>query len=173
MNDQVSERVLVACIGNIFLGDDGFGVQVASELARAEMPIDAMVVDYGIRALDLAYALLKPWRAVILIDAIARGGAPGELYLLQSADETQVNIGLDPHAMDPQRVLNLARSLGEVTAPVYILGCEPLDFGDELEGRMGLSLPVAAAVPRAASMVRRMFADKTADATFAGIAGRS
>lgn len=146
--------VLVACIGNIFLGDDGFGFEVAQALAGCALPAGVEVVDYGIRGLDLAYALLRPWAAVILVDALARGGAPGTLYLLQPAEtqKPETRSGLDPHAMDPVQVLETARSLGEVHADIYIVGCEPQDFGD-LDGRMGLSPPVAAAVPEGARMV--------------------
>jgi hydrogenase maturation protease len=156
----MSGSILIACIGNIFLGDDGFGFEVAQALAGSPLPVGAELVDYGIRGLDLAYALLRPWQAVIMVDAIGRGGAPGTLYLLQPAEsqETGEQAGLDPHAMDPVRVLATARSLGEVSASIYIVGCEPQDFGDEGEGyepggRMGLSPAVAAAVPEAARMV--------------------
>lgn len=156
MNDR-KDQILVACIGNIFLGDDGFGVEAARALAAAGVPADARLVDYGIRGLDLAYALLEPWRAVILVDAIARGGAPGDLYLLEANAEPDSSAesaeDFNPHAMAPAQVLALARSLGKITAPVYIVGCEPQDFGAELEGRMGLSTAVDAAVPKSAAMV--------------------
>jgi hydrogenase maturation protease len=159
-------QILVGCIGNIFLGDDGFGVEAARALAAAELPADAKLVDYGIRSLDLAYALLQPWRAVILVDAIAQGGAAGSLYLLQAMDEPETNRehvdDFNPHAMSPAQVLALARSLGAVTAPIYIVGCEPQDFGTELEGRMGLSPAVAAAVPESARLVVRLIEQWTA-----------
>lgn len=148
MSQAANQGVLVACIGNIFLGDDGFGVEAARALCAAPLPPHVRVVDFGIRGLDLAYALLDPWQAVVLVDVIARGGAPGTLYLLQaSGPEADDQPGLDPHSMDPLRVLVMARSLGDITAEVFIVGCEPLDFGEELEGRMGLSPPVAEAVP--------------------------
>jgi len=154
MND-VKDGILIACIGNIFLGDDGFGFEVAQAFAGASLPPRVQLVDYGIRGLDLAYALLRPWRAVIIVDAIARGDAPGTLYLLRPADPltNQAPSGLDPHAMDPMRVLATARSIGAAGADIYILGCEPQDFGETLEGRIGLSPPVAAAVPEAVIMV--------------------
>jgi hydrogenase maturation protease len=149
--------ILIACIGNIFLGDDGFGVAVAGALKQAGLPNGVQVIDYGIRGLDLAYALLEPWRAVILVDAISRGEQPGTLYLLRPADAEQTDLrlsrSLDPHAMDPMRMLALANSLGSVTAAIYIVGCEPADFGDELEGRMELSPQLTAAVPEAVQMV--------------------
>lgn len=153
----MSESVLIACIGNIFLGDDGFGFEVAQALAGCPIPLEAEVRDYGIRGLDLAYVLLEDWKAVILVDAIKRDGASGSLYLLEPC-ETAVPEGasLDPHSMDPASVLATARSLGGCRAPVYIVGCEPQDLGDEFEGRPGLSPAVAAAVPEAIAMIRQL-----------------
>lgn len=151
-----SERILVACIGNVFLGDDGFGVEIAERLAREDLPREAIVVDYGIRGLDLAYTLLEPWRAVILVDAISQGGEPGTVYVLEPEIEPTTGPSLDPHSMDPFSVFALARSLGEITAPVYVVGCEPRDFGDELEGRMGLSPAAQSAIPHAIEMVRQL-----------------
>ena len=114
--------------------------------------------DYGIRGFDLAYALLDPWDAVILVDALPRGGAPGTLYLLEpdlaAMKNTQpADMTMNPHGMDPVRVLQLAYSLGDVSARVYVLGCEPADFGDELEGRMGLSPVARASIGEAVAMI--------------------
>lgn len=165
-------QILVGCIGNIFLGDDGFGVEAARALAAGGLPPEATLVDYGIRGLDLAYALLQPWRAVILVDAIGQGGAPGSLYLLEANVEAKIDPvrtgEFNPHAMSPAQVLALARSLGAVTGPVYIVGCEPQDFGAELEGRMGLSPPVTAAVPRSAKMVLELIELLTGAGNLAG-----
>jgi hydrogenase maturation protease len=161
----VTEEILIACIGNIFLGDDGFGFEVAQALAGAALPPEVSVRDFGIRGLDLAYALLCPWKVVILVDAIRRGGQPGSLSLLQPADALTAQPSIDPHNMDPARVLATARSLGKVGAEIYILGCEPRDFGDPSiddpgsapgDGRMGLSPPVAAAIPEAVSMIQSL-----------------
>ncbi|HEY1987704.1 MAG TPA: hydrogenase maturation protease [Terracidiphilus sp.] len=150
----MSQRILVACIGNIFRGDDGFGVAAATALVAAHLPPDVTVVDYGIRGFDLASAMLGSWSAVILVDAVARGGAPGTVYLLQPAEASAEQNGIDPHSMDPVRVLETAHSLGEVSAEVFIVGCEPLDLGDEIEGRMGLSDVVWAAIPNAVKMIQ-------------------
>jgi hydrogenase maturation protease len=169
-SESANGEILIACMGNIFLGDDGFGVEVARALAGTHLPDGSKVVDYGIRGLDLAYALIKPWRAVILADAVSRGGVPGDLYILRPAEEIQGEPGLDPHSMDPQRVLGTARSLGTVSAPVYILGCEPQDCGEELEGRMGLSPVVQAVIPSAVSMVQRLIQKLMAEEVPAGIA---
>jgi hydrogenase maturation protease len=154
VSDPTHPRTLIAGIGNIFLGDDGFGCEVVRALAHAEIPAQTKVVDFGIRGLDLAYALLEPYETVIFVDAIARAGTPGTVYLLQPADPVgHEETALDPHSMDPMRLMAMARSLGKITAEIFIVGCEPLDFGDELEGSMELSEPVVSAVPEAARVV--------------------
>jgi hydrogenase maturation protease len=152
----MSGKILVAGVGNIFLGDDAFGVEVARALSERELPENVTVKDFGIRGFDLAYALLEPWDTVILVDALPRGQAPGTLYVLEpdlSAPAVAVEATINPHGMDPVRVLNLARSMGTISSMVLVVGCEPQDFGDELEGRMGLSPPVQAAVEAAASLI--------------------
>jgi hydrogenase maturation protease len=141
-------KILIACVGNIFLGDDGFGVEVAVALGKRQLPEGVFFKDFGIRGFDLAYALLDPWDAVIIVDALPRGQAAGTLYVLEPEAAT-ANMELNPHGMDPVRVMNLAASLGSISAKVLVVGCEPHDFGDELEGRMGLSPPVEAAVEEA------------------------
>jgi hydrogenase maturation protease len=145
-------KILIACVGNIFLGDDGFGVEVATALSKRQLPPGVSVKDFGIRGFDLAYALLDPWDAVIIVDALPRGQAAGTLYVLEP-DAAAADMELNPHGMDPVRVLNLAASLGPISAKVLVVGCEPHDFGDELEGRMGLSAPVQAAVEEACNMI--------------------
>jgi hydrogenase maturation protease len=159
----MTARILIAGVGNIFLGDDGFGVEVAVALSRQQLPEGVSVKDFGIRGFDLAYALLDPWDAVIIVDALPRGEAAGTLYVVEpdlaaltgaASAETAIN----PHGMDPVQVLHLAASQGTISAQVLVVGCEPQDFGDELAGRMGLSAPVQAAVEEAAKMVLELAA---------------
>ena len=161
MSESIHPRILVACIGNIFLGDDGFGCEVARALAGTQLPAGVAVADFGIRGFDLASALLEPYEAVVLVDAIERGSPPGTVYILEPAAGPQSSgsgVAPDLHTMNPARVLALARSMGEITAGIYIVGCEPSDFGVELEGRMGLSKAVQSAVPRAAEVVLELIA---------------
>ncbi len=150
-------KILVAGIGNIFLGDDAFGVEVARALNLRKLPGSMVVKDFGIRGFDLAYALLDPWDAVLLVDALPRGEAAGTLYVVEpemgELGSTASDTAINPHGMDPVRVLNLAASMGTISAQVLVVGCEPHDFGDELEGRMGLSPQVQAVVEKAANMV--------------------
>jgi hydrogenase maturation protease len=174
MSAAASATILVACIGNIFMGDDGFGSEVALALSSAQLPGEVQVVDYGIRGIDLTYALLAPWSAVVLVDTVSRGEAPGTLYLLQPGETQSEGAGpacLDPHALDPVAVIRTARTLGEVSAEIYIVGCEPMDFGDELEGRMGLSDAVEAAVPAATAMVTQLARQLVAGVVPAGALG--
>jgi len=153
--------ILVAGIGNIFLGDDGFGVEVAQRLAARTLPEGVTVGDYGIRGYDLAYALMARPDHAILIDACPRGEAPGTLFVI---DPDPADLGpagdpgyLDGHAMNPVSVLRLARSLGGALNPVVVVGCEPATLGPE-EGLIGLSAPVAAAVDDAVALVESLIA---------------
>jgi hydrogenase maturation protease len=157
----MNPTILVACVGNIFLGDDAFGVEVAASLANRQLPKEVMVKDFGIRGFDLAYALLDPWEAVILVDALSRGEAPGTLVVLEpnldgQATPVSPDMAMNPHGMDPAHVLRLAASMGNISAQILIVGCEPNDFGDELEGRMGLSPVVQNSVEEASNMVEEL-----------------
>ncbi len=127
-------RVLIAGIGNIFLGDDAFGVEVAQRLATHALPEGVHVVDFGIRGLDLTYTLLDDhYDAVVLVDAAQRGGAPGTLYVIEPSEGDAVEpVPLDPsealidtHNMDPAKVLRLVRALGGHLQHILLLGCEP------------------------------------------------
>jgi hydrogenase maturation protease len=161
----VSETtILVAGIGNIFLGDDGFGVEVVRQLASRQHAENVRVADYGIRGFDLAFALLDDPAATILIDAMPRGGQPGTVYVLDpdlEADATtsqpdHAEGSFQGHAMTPDSVFALVRTLGGVPRNVTIVGCEPLTFGPENEGSMELSEPVANAVAEAVTIVERL-----------------
>jgi hydrogenase maturation protease len=150
--------VLVAGIGNIFLGDDGFGCQVAQRLADGPMPDGVDVVDYGIRGFDLAYALASGYDAAVLVDAAPVGEAPGTLVVVEPRpDDDEADI--DAHAMDPVRVLRLARELGGTPERTLVLACEPAyladpDAGDEMLAE--LSAPVRDAVEAALPAVREL-----------------
>jgi hydrogenase maturation protease len=145
--------ILVAGIGNIFLGDDAFGVEVARRLSSRELPREVRVTDFGIRGFDLAYALQDGYQTVILLDAYPHGQSPGTVYLLEPDLEavtsaTANDAVLDTHGMNPLRVLRLAASMGARPQRVLLLGCEPESLGGE-EGHMGLSAAVETAVDNA------------------------
>ncbi len=150
---RTTPTILIAGIGNIFLGDDAFGVEVVNRFARSEPPDGVRVVDFGIRGFDLTYALIDGADVTILVDACPRGGAPGDLYIvepdLNSADVAEApQAAVDAHSMNPISVLRAAKAMGAPLKKIVLLGCEPESFGPE-EGRMGLSESVAAAVERA------------------------
>ncbi|WP_330294417.1 hydrogenase maturation protease [Streptomyces sp. NBC_00503] len=171
-------RILVAGIGNVFLGDDGFGVEALRQLSAYELPDHAEAVDFGVRGVHLAYQLLDGYDTLVLVDATARGGAPGTLYLIEPNEPNELNEPngwdgrdgpdapdgsgriapaapvLDGHQMSPDAVLALLHSLceGTGTTPprrILVVGCEPAS----LEEGIGLSEPVAAAVPEAVRMI--------------------
>jgi hydrogenase maturation protease len=148
----VSGGVLVAGVGNVFLSDDGFGSEVARRLAAAPLPRGVRVVDYGIRGMHLAYDLLDGYEALVVVDALPGDGAPGDLVVLQVGPEDLGEGELDAHGMAPVAVLAALGQLGGALPPTYVVGCRP---GDVSEG-MGLTPPVAAAVDRAAALVREV-----------------
>ena len=156
---MADRRVLVACIGNIFMGDDAFGVEIARELAGRNLPEGVKVVDFGIRGFDLAYALMDGYDATILVDAIQRGGEPGTVYVIELDLD---NLGdleaqmVETHGMHPAKVLGLVKAMGANPANLKLVACEPATFGPEDEGQMGLSAPVQAAVPQAAKLVEEL-----------------
>jgi hydrogenase maturation protease len=156
---MTQSRVLIACIGNIFLGDDGFGTEVARRLGERALPADICVKDFGIRGLDLTYALLEPYELVILVDACQRGDAPGTLYLLEPepiAITDEPGPCLETHGMNPMSVLRMVNSLGGSPARILIVGCEPADLGSDEEGSLGLSSVVMEAVDEAIVMIEKL-----------------
>lgn len=159
--DPLARTVLVAGIGNVFLADDGFGVEVARRLAQRELPAGVKVADFGIRGMDLAYELQEDYDAAILIDAVPRGQAPGTLYVIEP-DLVNAEPVLDAHSMDPVRVLGLARTLGSLPPRVLVLGCEPgtgMSLEDDEELVMELSAPVTAAIEKAVELAESLLED--------------
>lgn len=162
-------RVLVAGIGNIFLGDDGFGVEVVRRLAAHQLPDDVELLDTGVRGVHLAYQMLDGYRTVVLVDAARRGGAPGTVYLIEvdePADLAPQDALIDGHRMAPDTVLALLGTLSAGTGGsrpqrVVVVGCEPAS----LEEGMGLSDPVAAAVEEAVRLTLRVLRDEHVELT--------
>lgn len=155
--------ILIAGIGNIFKGDDGFGVEVAQRLARINLPDGVKVIDFGICGIDLAYALLDGYGAAVLVDTVQRGEAPGTVCVMApdwptEEEATQDELQIAPHDLDPMKVLRLVKALGGRCARLLVVGCEPGTFGDE-EGTMGLSPPVAAAVDEAVPMIQTLIGE--------------
>lgn len=160
-------RMLVAGMVNVFIGDDGFGVEVVRRLAAEPQPDGVEVADFGIRGLHLAYVLLDGYDTTILVDATPRGGVPGELCLIEvgagdlppaaTSDELVARGGaLDAHGMTPDAVLGLLVTLGGTPGRVLVLGCEPATVG----AGMGLSPPVAAAVDGALAELHTLIASR-------------
>lgn len=164
----VRHRVLVAGVGDVTLSDDGFGVAVARRLAeRGALPAGVEVVDFGLRARDLAFQLLDGYAALVLVDAISRGAEPGTLYALEhdlatdaaSGEPAVTSLG-GGHQVDPDVVLGmiveLCAAMGEQPpGRVVVVACEAASFDEA----MGLSPTVAAQVDRAADAVIKIVSE--------------
>jgi hydrogenase maturation protease len=161
-------KLLIAGVGNIFLGDDGFGVEVANRLSAAELPDWAHVVDYGIRGMHLAYDLASGYDSAIVVDAAPRGDAPGTIHVIEpdlTAEPATTDMALaenpmfNAHGMQPDVVFSMLGMLGGASVrQVLVVGCEPasVDYG------MGLSESVAAAVDEAVRVVLDLVAGAAA-----------
>jgi hydrogenase maturation protease len=154
-------RILVACVGNIFHGDDGFGVEVARRLAGRALPAGALVKDFGIRSFDLAIALLEACELTILVDACPRGGEAGTVYLLEpdlskakpAGGDTTTSAPVDMHSMNPMSALRIVASMGGAPGRILVVGCEPAELGSDEEGKLGLSAAVQQAVDEAVDLI--------------------
>jgi hydrogenase maturation protease len=155
-----TKKILIAGIGNIFLADDAFGVEVAARLAKQAFPAGVRVADFGIRGFDLAYALMEGYETTILVDAYPGDGqgAPGTIFVVEP-DLKELNPAapqqgfIEPHAMNPVNVLRMATNMGGQLKRVLLVGCVPATLGPE-EGQMGLSESVTAAVDEAVRLVQ-------------------
>ncbi|WP_118082834.1 hydrogenase maturation protease [Streptomyces sp. CC0208] len=154
-------RTLVAGIGNVFLGDDGFGVETVRRLADRDLPGHIEVVDIGVRGVHLAYQLLDGYDTLVLVDATARGEAPGTLYVIEhdigGGSPSPAAPALDGHRMTPDTVLALLGTLcagtgGEPPRRVLVVGCEPASVDEGI----GLSPPVSDAVPEAVRLIEEL-----------------
>jgi hydrogenase maturation protease len=156
----MSGGVLVAGIGNIFLSDDGFGVEVVHRLEAGPMPPGVKVADYGIRGVHLAYELLDGYDGLVLIDAVPMGEEPGTVAVIKpgpagepvGGDDAPV---MDAHSMSPDVVLATLSRLGGTIDQVYVVGCQPAS----LDEGIGLTPPVAGAVDSAVELCRQLVAD--------------
>ena len=151
----MAARILVAGVGNIFLGDDGFGSEVVRNAELPQGDPSVRVTDYGISGMHLAYDLLEDWDTLVLVDAIPSRGRPGTLHVFQAEHESGSDTpGLDAHGMDPAAVFASLRALGGNPPYTVVVGCE----AGSVEEGIGLTEPVANAVPRAARAVEEIVA---------------
>jgi hydrogenase maturation protease len=170
-------RVLIACIGNIFLGDDAFGCEVARRLATRPLPEGVRLIDYGIRGFDLALGLLdEAVDVAILVDAAPRGGAPGTLYVIEPEwDESAASRGdegspIETHSLDPVKVLRLVLTLGGRPKRIFLVGCEPTPFDEDEDPPTELSDAVREVLDEAVRLVESLVA-QIREGRAVGVAG--
>ncbi len=150
-------RILVAGVGNIFLGDDAFGVEVVRRLASVQLPAGVEVEDFGIRGMHLAYQLLDGYDALLLVDAMPRGKAAGTVTVVEPDAAPAEPSLLDAHGMEPDAVLAMIGTLagqtgGQPPQRIFVIGCEPARCAEGI----GLSAPVAAATHEAVPIIRNI-----------------
>jgi hydrogenase maturation protease len=164
-------RILIAGIGNIFLGDDAFGCEVARRMMGRPLPAGVRVVDFGIRGIDLTYALVDGCDIAILVDAVPRGEASGTIFLIEPDMNTEPDFAdgialIETHNMDPAKVLASVRSQGGQVRRVLLVGCEPTPIDPEMDMQMELSPPVLAAIDGTIEfielLVQKLMAEETA-----------
>ena len=171
-------KTLVAGVGNIFLGDDGFGSAVIRAMAGRPVPGDVDVVDFGIRGIHLAYQLLDGYDRLVLVDAAPRGRAPGTVSLLE-VDQAEIDDArearteeapaiVDAHGMEPAAILGMLGSLGGDVTRVLVVACEPLDVSEGI----GLSDVVQDAIPDAVDLVARVVVGGAAEDSYRKEASR-
>jgi len=145
-------RVFVVGVGNIFLGDDGFGVEVAARMRRRPIPDGVRVDDFGIRGVHLAYELLEGYDLVILVDTVDMKEPPGTIGVLEPELSGDGDVLPDAHDLDPVAVMGLLTGLGGSVGRLLVVGCQP----STMQEQMGLSAPVEAAVDEAISVVEEL-----------------
>lgn len=160
-------RILVAGIGNIFFGDDAFGVEVVRRLSKQSLPAGVTAVDFGIRGFDLACAIVAGYDVVIFVDAVSAGAEPGALRVLEPDVDALAAAGPEPivegHGLNPARVLQYVRALGGPVPKICLVGCEPASFGSEELPQMTLSPAVSKAADEALPLVRALLQQILAD----------
>lgn len=148
-------RVLIAGIGNLFLGDDAFGVEALRRLAAQAWPEGVVLREFGIRCLDLVFALGEGWTGVVVVDAVRQGHAPGTLWHLLLDQPAQPPAAPDGHTVNVESARALAQQMDIPLPPMHLIGCEPLRLAPDFD-QEELSPPVAAALPEALEMVREV-----------------
>jgi len=149
---MTAARVFVVGVGNIFLGDDGFGVEVAARMRSRPIPDGVRVDDFGIRGVHLAYELLEGYDLVILVDTVDLGEAPGTIAVLEPEPDSEGEVAPDAHDLDPVSVMGLLTDLGGSVGRMLVVGCQPADVSEQ----MGLTAPVAAAIDDAIAVIEEL-----------------
>lgn len=151
---MLTGRTLIAGVGNIFQGDDAFGVEVVRMLTQRPLPDGVEVADFGIRGVHLVYELLNGCDLFVLVDAAQRGYEPGTVTVLE-VDPAEFAPGvpvMDAHDLTPDAIFAMLTSMGGQPGRSLVVACEPAD----LSAGMGLSDRVRAAVPHAVEAIEEI-----------------
>jgi len=157
-------KVLVAGMGNVLRGDDGFGVEVAQRLQEGPVPADVQIMEVGIGGIHMVQALYDHTDVLVVLDAVDLGRAPGTVMVIRpdvvdvaamSPTERHDQLA-DMHYATPARAFMLARGLNILPESTWLIGCQPADADSLGEG---LSPPVERAVAVAVREVRGLISE--------------
>ena len=165
--ESAAGRTLVAGVGNVFLGDDAFGSEVARLLASRPSQPGVVVKDFGIRGVHLVYELLDGCDLFVLIDAAPHGNPPGTVSVLEVEPQDCVQEEgpslMDAHGLAPDEIFAMLTSMGGCPGRSLVVACEPAD----LSPGMGLSAEVQAALPHAVRAVEEILRTNSAESGYA------
>lgn len=155
----LDQKILIAGVGNVLQGDDGFGIELAHRLMeREDLSQTVKVIETGIGGMSLIQELMYGYNALVILDAYKNNGTPGRLYMLEPVFPDMSDLSVhelrdyfsDTHYATPMRALNFLTHIDRLPDTIRIIGCEPEEIDDL---RIGLSPPVAAAIEEAMQMV--------------------
>lgn len=137
-------NILIACLGNIFYGDDAFGVEVAKSLAAKDLPENVKLIDFGIRGIDLAFELINDYELVVLVDTIKIGADAGSVFVFEPR-MSGAESGNFAHDLTPTKAMHIAARLKTKPKKMLLVGCEPvnLEFNDEMSAEIEKAVAIA------------------------------
>lgn len=144
--------LLVLGVGNVLLGDEGIGVRIMGELGRRasagqiSLPAGTRLVDGGTLGLDLL-PLIEDARAILFVDAVDLGRAPGTVAVIEGRALATVLAGhLSAHQVGLADLLAVGRLLGTLPDAVALIGVQPGEVSVGLEQTPAVKAAVEAAV---------------------------
>jgi len=160
----MNQKILIAGMGNILRRDDGFGVEVARQLAAADLPAFVKVIEVGIGGVHLVHELMAGYELLMVIDAVERGSQPGTVHILEAEvpdlakwpEAKREGFLADTHYATPSKALILAKALGVLPPKVFLIGCQPAVYDDLA---LGLSAEVQAAIPAIIAQIKALVAE--------------
>ncbi len=144
----MSGRILVLCLGNPLMGDDGVGTVVAERLSSIKLPEGVKVVEGGTGGLRLIDEMCG-FDKVVVVDAVKTGGPPGRIVTLNMKELLSgqpEGLNRYAHGVDLVSAVKLGYELfpDKMPAEIVLVGVE----AKRIEPGVGLSKEVEKTLPR-------------------------